>query len=81
VLVALADLEPGIPATVRRISEVAEHEAPALLSMLAQHAIHEGSEVRVIESNVGANEVALTVAGEDLTLSLEAARLIWVQTI
>ncbi len=81
VLVALADLEPGIPATVRRISEVAEHEAPALLSMLAEHAIHEGSEVRVIGSNVGLNEVALTVAGEDLKLSLEAARLIWVQTI
>jgi DtxR family Mn-dependent transcriptional regulator len=81
VLVALADLEPGTPATVRRISEVAEHEAPALLSMLAEHAIHEGSEVRVIESNVGPNDVALTVAGSDLTLSLEAARLIWVQTI
>jgi DtxR family Mn-dependent transcriptional regulator len=81
VLVALADLEPGTPATVRRISEVAEHEAPALLSMLAEHAIHEGSEVRVIESNVGPNDVALSVAGEDLTLSLEAARLIWVQTV
>jgi DtxR family Mn-dependent transcriptional regulator len=81
VLVALADLEPGTPATVRRISEVAEHEAPALLSMLAEHAIHEGSEVGVIESNVGPNDVALTVAGADLTLSLEAARLIWVQTI
>jgi DtxR family transcriptional regulator, Mn-dependent transcriptional regulator len=81
VLVALADLEPGIPATVRRISEVAEHEAPALLSMLADHAIREGSEVRVIESNVGPNDVALTVAGEDLTLALKAARLIWVQTI
>jgi DtxR family Mn-dependent transcriptional regulator len=81
VLVALADLEPGTPATVRRISEVAEHEAPALLSMLAEHAIHEGSEVRVIESNVGPNDVALSVAGADLTISLEAARLIWVQTI
>src|ERR1700677_2003320 len=81
VLVALADLEPGIPATVQRISEVAEHEAPALLSMLAQHAIHEGSEVRVIESNVGPNDVALSVAGEELTLSLGAAQLIWVETI
>jgi hypothetical protein len=49
--------------------------------MLAEHSIHEGSEVRVIESNVGPNDVALTVAGADLTLSLEAARLIWVQTI
>jgi DtxR family transcriptional regulator, Mn-dependent transcriptional regulator len=81
VLVALADLAPGTPATVRRISEVAEHDAPTLLSMLADHAIHEGSEVHVIESNVGPNDVALILAGTELTLSLEAARLIWVQTI
>jgi DtxR family Mn-dependent transcriptional regulator len=81
VLVAVADLEPGIPATVRRISEVAEHEAPALLAMLAEHGIHEGSEVRVVESNVGPNDLALSVAGEELTLSLGAAQLIWVETI
>jgi DtxR family Mn-dependent transcriptional regulator len=79
VLVALADLEPGTQATVRRISEVAEHDAPALLSMLAQHHIHEGSDVTVIESDVGPLEVALTVRGEPLTLSLEAAQLIWVE--
>lgn len=79
VLVALADLEPDVAATVRRISEVAEHDAPALLSMLAAHAIHEGSEVRVIEANVSPQEVALTVEGNELSLSLEAARLIWVQ--
>jgi Fe2+ transport system protein FeoA len=79
--VALADLEPGVPATVRRISEVAEHEAPALLAMLAEHGIHEGSEVRVVESNVGPNDVALRVAGEELTISLGAAQLIWVETI
>jgi DtxR family Mn-dependent transcriptional regulator len=81
VLVALADLEPDVPATVRRISEVAEHEAPALLAMLAEHGIHEGSEVRVVESNVGPNDVALSVAGEELTLSLGAAQLIWVETL
>ncbi len=79
VLVALADLEPGTPALVRRISEVAEHEAPALLAMLAEHAIHEGSEVTVVESDVGHAEVGLVVAGAPLTLSLEAARLIWVE--
>jgi Fe2+ transport system protein FeoA len=49
--------------------------------MLAQHGIHEGSEVRVVESNVGPNDVALSVAGEELTLSLGAAQLIWVETI
>jgi DtxR family Mn-dependent transcriptional regulator len=79
VLVALADLEPGTSATVRRISEVAEHDAPALLSMLAEHSISEGTDVTVIESDVGPHEVALTVAGVPLTLSLEAAQLIWVE--
>src|ERR1019366_5477271 len=79
VLMALADLELDTPATVRRISEVAEHEAPALLSILAEHSIKEGSEVTVVESDLGPNDVALVVAGESLTLSLEAARLIWVE--
>jgi len=81
VLTALADLELGIAATVRRISEVAEHEAPALLSMLAEHAIKEGSEVMVAASELGSHDVALVVAGEPLALSVEAARLIWVETV
>jgi DtxR family transcriptional regulator, Mn-dependent transcriptional regulator len=81
VLVALADLEPGTLATVRRISEVAEHDAPALLSMLAEHSISEGTDVTVIKSDVSPNEVALTVLGVPLTLSLEAAQLIWVEAV
>jgi DtxR family transcriptional regulator, Mn-dependent transcriptional regulator len=81
VLIALADLEPGTPAIVRRISEVAEHDAPALLSMLAEHLIHEGSEVRVTPSDVAPDEVALSVGGEPFSLSLEAARLIWVEAL
>ena len=80
VLVALADLEPGTPATVRRISEVAEHDAPALLSTLAEHSIHEGSEVTVAPADVGPGEVALVVRGEPFTLALDAAQLIWVET-
>ncbi len=81
VLVALADLEPGTSATVRRISEVAEHDAPALLSMLAEHSISEGTDVAVIKSEVGPNEVALSVLGVPLTLSLDAAQLIWVEAV
>jgi len=79
VLVALADLEPGTPATVRRISEVAEHEAPALLSMLTEHSIKEGSEVKMTDAAPQPNEVAITVAGAPLILSMEAAQLIWVE--
>ncbi len=79
-LVALADLEPGRPATIRRISEVAEHEARALLLMLAEHAIKEGSEVMSTDTNLGPSDVEIMIAGEPLTLSIEAARLIWVDT-
>lgn len=81
VLVALADLEPGTPGLIRRISEVAEHEAPALLLMLAEHSIQEGSEVKVTEASLGTDEVAITITGEPLTLSRGAAKLIWVETV
>ena len=80
VLIALADLEPGTPGTIRRISEVAEHEARALLLMLAEHGIHEGSEVAVTETDLGPNDVEILISGTPLTLSIEAARLIWVDT-
>jgi DtxR family Mn-dependent transcriptional regulator len=78
-LVALADLEPGTPGFIRRISEVAEHEAPALLLMLAEHSIKEGTEVNVSDASLALDEVAITIAGAPLTLSMEAARLIWVE--
>lgn len=80
-LVALADLEPGTPATIRRISEIAEHEARSLLLMLAEHAITEGSEVRVMEAKLGPNEIAIVMDGQAITLAIDAARLIWVETL
>ena len=80
-LVALADLDVGTPATVRRISEVAEHEAPALLSMLAEHAIQEGSEVTVVNADTAPGDIAIVVVGRPLTLSLDAAQTIWVEAL
>jgi len=78
-LIALADLKADTLATVRRISEVAEHEARDLLLMLAEHAIGEGSEVRVTESKLGSHDVAVMIADEPIALSIEAAQLIWVE--
>lgn len=78
-LIALSDLEPGTPAVIRRISEIAEHEARSLLQMLAEHAIKEGSEVRVTETQLGPNKIAVLISDELLPLSIEAARLIWVE--
>lgn len=78
-LTALAGLGVGRRATVRRISEVAEHEAPALLMTLADHAIREGTEVVVDDADPGEGDVALTVAGAPLRLAKEAAARIWVE--
>src|SRR3712207_412763 len=46
-LVVLADLEPGRWSRIRRISEVAEHDAPDLLSYLYQEQLVLGTRVRV----------------------------------
>lgn len=78
-LVALAELEPRTLATIRRISEVAEHEARMLLSTLAEHAIKEGSEVAVSQMNLEADEVKVVIGGRPLMLTSAAARLIWVE--
>ena len=53
-LVALADLDPGVVAAIRRISEVAEHEARTLLTTLADHGIAEGTEVEVTSTTAAA---------------------------
>lgn len=78
-LIVLADLEPGTAAIIRRISEVAEHEARALLQMLAEHAIKEGSEIRVTETQLGPYNIEVLISDGLLPLSIEAARLIWVE--
>ncbi len=77
-LVALAELAPGTAAVVRRISEVAEHEAPALLTTLAGHAIAEGTPVTLVE---GGEDESLTVrvGGRAFELARAAAASIWVE--
>ena len=49
--------------------------------MLAEHSIKEGTEVKVSDTSLEPGEVAITIAGEPLTLSIEAAKLIWVETL
>jgi DtxR family Mn-dependent transcriptional regulator len=80
-LVALADLRPGQPAAVRRISEIIEHESFQLLRDLAAAGVRTGVEVSA-EPDGRPGEVVLTVAGRQGALHLDpaAARLIWVET-
>ena len=78
-LTALAALPVGAPATIRRISEVAEHDARELLTMLAEHEIAEGTVVQVSEPASSTDESAALVDGKRVMLSMAAAQLIWVE--
>jgi len=72
-------LPVGPPATIRRISEVAEHDARELLLTLAEHEMAEGSSVQVLDVAVAQNERGALVGGRRIALSLAAAQLIWVE--
>ncbi len=78
-LTAMASLTAGTRATIRRISEVAEHDARDLLLMLAGHQISEGSVIDVIKSLADHGDVTVMTSGKSVTLPREAARLIWVE--
>ena len=79
-LVALADLRPGDPAAVRRISEIIEHESFELLRALAAAGVRTGVEVTV-EPRGNGDEITLAVGGRQHAISLapETARMIWVE--
>ena len=79
-LISLADLHPGTPAAVRRISEIIEHEALQLLRDLAAAGV--GTGVRVaVESDGEALMLRVDGGSRDrVRLPLPAARLIWVET-
>jgi DtxR family Mn-dependent transcriptional regulator len=78
-LVALSDLEPGAPARIRRISEVAEHDAPELLRQLDSYGLVTG--VRITTAEAGPTVGAISVRVDGATRSLDAGvgRLIWVE--
>lgn len=79
-LVALADLDPGVVAAIRRISEVAEHEARTLLTTLANHGIAEGTEVEVTSTTAGGDALTVRCGSRSFELPIEAARWIWVES-
>ena len=78
-LSSLAELPVGASAVVRRISEVAEHDAPDLLRRLDGHGLVTGAVVDVDERMPGADAVSVRVAGRSLALGQDVASLIWVE--
>ncbi|HEY8740226.1 MAG TPA: metal-dependent transcriptional regulator [Candidatus Dormibacteraeota bacterium] len=76
---ALRDLPPGTRSTVRRVSEVAEHDAPQLLRFLGQSGLHLGAKVEAAEHNPGAGTVTVeVVGGQRVAMSMDVAGKIWV---
>lgn len=75
---ALRDLAPGTVSRVRRVSEVAEHDAPQLLRFLGDVGLGLGAEVRATEHNPGAGTVTVEVGGRRVAMSLDVAGKIWV---
>ncbi len=75
---SLVSLKAGEKSRVRRISEVAEHEVPDLLRFLGNHGFRLGVEVEAVELSRGAGTFTVRVGTEDVAMSVEVARKIWV---
>ncbi len=75
---SLVTLPSGEASRVRRISEVAEHEVPDLLQFLGDHGFRLGVEVRVVDVSRGAGTLTVRVGDQDVAMSLEVARKIWI---
>jgi len=78
-LVSLADLPLGGRAHVRRISEVAEHDAPDLLRQLDAMGLRTGVAISVAPTHPSLRAIPVQVAGQVRPIGTDVARLIWVE--
>lgn len=76
--VRLANLKPGVRAAVSRVSEVAEREAPTLLSYLHERGLTPGKEVKVVEVDGVGRTISIRAGKRAVTLSRDTAAKLWV---
>jgi DtxR family transcriptional regulator, Mn-dependent transcriptional regulator len=76
--VRLATLESGTRASVSRVSEVAEREAPTLLTYLHERGLTPGRELAVIEVDAVARTIRVRAGKRSVTLSHDTAAKLWV---
>ncbi|MEP7105888.1 MAG: metal-dependent transcriptional regulator [Chloroflexota bacterium] len=74
----LSGLDARSRASVTRISEVAEREAPMLLAYLLDRALLLGRGLEVVEVDQVGRTLRIQTGGHELTLSHETAGKIWV---
>ena len=77
--VRLATVGEGGVATVSRISEVAEREAPALLRYFLDRHLVPGTRVEVLDVDPVGRTLRVRVAEHEVTLSHETAAKVWTQ--
>jgi DtxR family transcriptional regulator, Mn-dependent transcriptional regulator len=73
----LSSLPRGAQATITRVSEVAEREAPPLLAYLHQRDLTPGRNLSVDDVDEVGKTIRVRVADRDVTLSNETASKIW----
>ena len=78
-LVSLADLEPGRWARIRRISEVAEHDAPELLTFLHQEQLLIGTRVQAEGPSEASGAVGVRTERHQVAIGTATARSVWVE--
>jgi DtxR family Mn-dependent transcriptional regulator len=76
--VRLATLERGTHASVSRVSEVAEREAPTLLTYLHERGLTPGRELAVTEVDGVARTIRVRAGKRSVTLSHDTAAKLWV---
>jgi DtxR family transcriptional regulator, iron-dependent repressor len=75
--VHLGRLRAGDRARITRVSEVAEREAPRLLSYLHERGLVPGSPLRVLEVDDVGRTMRVSAGDRELTLSHETASKVW----
>jgi DtxR family Mn-dependent transcriptional regulator len=75
--VRLAALRTGTAASISRVSEVAEREAPLLLAYLHERNLTPGRAIKVLEVDDVARTLRVRAAGREVTLSHETAAKLW----
>jgi len=76
--VRLASLKAGTRASVSRVSEVAEREAPTLLNYLHERGLTPGRELAVVEVDEVGRTIRIRSGKRSVTLSKDTAAKLWV---
>src|ERR1700716_259644 len=76
--VRLANLKAGVRAAVSRVSEVAEREAPTLLTYLHERGLTPGRELKVVEVDGVGRPLSIRAGKRSVTLSQDTAAKLWV---